>query len=127
MGRRTDGLVVHSIDRSFIHFYLFRRQEDGEEESSTQSPPQVGNQNKAQEWQLFAAQAFADIRPSSQGELLMGILLRSLVCSGMWCILSQISLTCTQLVPLLRVGKMGREEIRADEYVRTWAGIAGKW
>ena len=64
----------------------------------------------------------------------MGILLRSLVCSGMWCILSQISLTCTQLVflvrvlaPLLRVGKMGREEIRADEYVRTRAGIAGKW
>jgi len=52
-----------------------KRQEDGEEESSAQSPPQVGNQNKAKEWQLFAAQAFADFRPSSQGELLMGILL----------------------------------------------------
>ena len=116
MGRRTDGLVNHerlhtmhnsdtnryrTTPRRANHFYLFRRQEDGEEESSAQSPPQVGNQNKAKEWQLFAAQAFANIRPSSQGELLMGILLRSLVL--LWDVVYFISNlaylgTCIQLV-----------------------------
>ena len=102
--QKTQKLKTHpkfGFREGSIHFHLFRRQEDGEEESSAQSPPQVGNQNKAKEWQLFAAQAFADIRPSSQGELLMGILLRSLVL--LWDVVYFISNlaylgTCIQLV-----------------------------
>ena len=98
---RTDSSNHRHRSSIINHFYLFRRQEDGEEESSAESPPQVGNQNKAKEWQLFAAQAFADIRPSSQGELLMGILLRSLVL--LWDVVYFISNlaylgTCIQLV-----------------------------